>query len=138
MGAAIKKILNTFLKKELGQVAGPKGTTTWAGLGTHLPGFTASPAGIRGDPKAPAARLLGQEGKLPHGTAHKRAQVPTGGAEDTGAASQKEKNHGTKDQVCQPHAVPQERERKDSLLTDLAATLRRPIACWLSLKGLCS
>lgn len=88
---------------------------------THLPGFTAAPAGIGGDPKAPAARLLGQESKLPDGTAHKGVQVPAGGAEDTAAASQEEEGHGAEEQVCQLHAAPRERERKESLLADPAA-----------------
>lgn len=87
---------------------------------THLPGLTAAPAGIGGDPKVPAARLLGQESKLPDGTAHKGAQVPAGGAEDTAAASQEEEGHGAEEQVRQLHAAPG-RGRGKSLLADPAA-----------------
>lgn len=94
---------------------------TWACLETHLPGFTAAPAGIRSDPKAPASRLFGQESKLPYGTAHKGEQVPTGRTEDTAAASQEEEGHGAKEKVCQLHGVPSQREGKDSLLRDPAS-----------------
>lgn len=102
-------------------MAGPEGFATWAYLETHLPSFTAAPAGIRSDPKAPAARLFGQKSKLPHGAAHKGEQVPTGRAEDTAAASQEEEGHGAKEKVCQLHGVPSERERKKGLLTEPAS-----------------
>lgn len=98
---------------ESGRAAGPAGTATWACLGTHLPGFTAAPAGIRGDPEAPAAWLLGQESELPDGTAHKGAQVPTGGAKHTAAASQEEEGHRADEQVSRLHAAPPERGRKE-------------------------
>lgn len=103
-------------------VAGPKGVALWAYLGTHLPGLTAAPAGICGDPKAPAARLLGKEGKLSHSTAHKGAQVPAVGAEDTATTSQEEQGHGAKEKVCQLHAVSLQKEGKESLSTDTAAS----------------
>lgn len=92
---------------------GPEDIAPWACLGTHLPGFTAAPTGIRGDPKAPAAWLLGHERELPHSTAYKGAQVPTGGAENTAAASQEEEGHGAEEKVCQFHAVPPKREKKE-------------------------
>lgn len=93
-------------------MTGSEGMATWACLGTHLPGFAAAPAGIRSDPKAPAAWLLGQESKLPHGTAHKGVQVSAGGAEGTAAASQEEEDHGAKEKVCELHAVPQGGKRE--------------------------
>lgn len=90
------------------QGVGPEDTAIQACWAPYLPGLATAPASISGDPKSSAAWLLGQESELPHSTAHKSVQVPTGSAEDRVIATQKKEGHGTKDKVCQLHAIPKE------------------------------
>lgn len=62
----------------------------FSGKDSHLPGLAASPACIRGDPQCLAARLLGHEGELTHGTTDEGAQVNSRGLRASMASRQQE------------------------------------------------
>jgi hypothetical protein len=115
----------------------PEDTATQAPWTTHLPGLAAAPAGICGDPKSPAAWLLGHESEFPHSTAHKSVQVPTGAAEDRVRATQEKEGHCTKDKVYQLHAISQEEKETKLNITNCSRWCCPPL-WWPLSKRPCS